>query len=88
MSWLTDLLTNPIERRALAATLRPVRVPARAPLPAMHRLWYTGRDAYFDVFIDLRDGHVCWCQVTLRGLSLTFDPTTGRSSNAVTVTVG
>jgi hypothetical protein len=36
------------------------------------RLWYQGKEPYFDVFFDLQNHDLVWFQFTLRGKSISW----------------
>ncbi|MEA5417895.1 hypothetical protein VB712_01585 [Spirulina sp. CCNP1310] len=38
----------------------------------VERIWYQGGEPYFDLFVELSDGHIEWFQMTLRGRSLSW----------------
>lgn len=66
--WLERLALSAGDEN-LATQLRPIAT--RDP----RRLWFRGREHYFDAFVDLEAGEVVWFQFTLRGCALTWTPT-------------
>ncbi len=66
--WLRRLRLEPGDEN-LAQQLRPIR--AKDP----EKLWFHGKEPYFDVFFDLQGEEITWFQFTLRGCALTWTPT-------------
>ena len=66
------------EIAALGASLRKIDQKLLTPAKeeGVIRVWYQGGEAYFDVFVDLRQGKVEWFQFTLRGRSISWNPQT------------
>jgi hypothetical protein len=73
MFFLEQLESHPDGCLDLAETLRPVTYGMRQEPDGTHRLWYQGRERYFDVFFLLKDQRLSWAQFSLRGLVLSFD---------------
>lgn len=64
----------------LGASLRPIDQRLLTPAKEKNktRVWYQGGEPYFDMFIELEDGKIKWCQFTLRGKSISWNsPTSG-----------
>lgn len=59
----------------LAASLRAInqKVLKSGYESGMVKLWFQGREPYFDVFFKLKNDEIAWFQFTLRGKSLTWD---------------
>jgi hypothetical protein len=64
------------EITGLGASLRQIdqRLLTPAKEEGTTRIWYQGGEPYFDVFVELRQGKIQWCQLTLRGKSLSWNP--------------
>ena len=66
-TWGERLQLSKHERRTLALSLRPIA--GRDPM----KLWFQGRERYFDLFVDYDAQGLCWFQLTLRGCALTWE---------------
>ncbi|MGQ4649172.1 hypothetical protein [Lyngbya aestuarii] len=64
------------EIEALGASLRKIdqRLLTQDKDEGTTRIWYQGGEPYFDVFVELHHGKICWFQFTLRGKSISWNP--------------
>lgn len=80
MRWIEALSHDRVALQALVKELRIVTLPGRSPEPACARLWFRAREAYFELFVDVRSDGIRWWQLTLRGLAWTWRRESGRIS--------
>ncbi|MFE4106079.1 hypothetical protein [Almyronema epifaneia] len=55
-----------------------------SPSPDTQRVWYQGKESYFDVMAERQNGQISWFQFTLRGKSLIWDRKHGRLRTGLT----
>jgi hypothetical protein len=48
------------------------------------RIWYQGREPYFDVMLEMHNDHISWFQVTLRGRVLSWQEANNRLATGET----
>ena len=61
----------------LSASLRPINpdlMKASEANQTRQRLWYQGREPYFDVTVEKQGADITWFQVTLRGRVVSWRP--------------
>jgi hypothetical protein len=80
MRFIETLAHDRAALQALVKELRIVALPGRSPEPACARLWFRAREAYFELFVDVRSDGISWWQLTLRGLAWTWRRESGRIS--------
>ncbi len=77
-TWICHLTANDIAQ--LGESLRQID-PAwanQADSSGAQRVWYQGKEPYFDVMIEQQGKEVGWLQFTLRGQVLSWQATTNR----------
>lgn len=59
---------------ALGASLRQIDQKLLTPAKEkdITRIWYQGGEAYFDMFVEIRQGKIEWIEFTLRGKSISW----------------
>lgn len=65
------------EASTLSASLRPINPNMMKPVEEAtdkKRLWYQGKEPYFDVIVEMLDDEVTWFQMTLRGKVVSWNP--------------
>ncbi len=73
MFWLAQLENDAPACRQLGLGLRPITFGIRPDEDGIKRLWFQGRERYFDVFFEIREQRLTWAQLSFRGLVLTFE---------------
>ena len=63
------------EIKALGSSLRPIdqRLLKSLKDTSLKRIWYQGKESYFDIFFELQDDKIVWFQFTLRGKTLSWE---------------
>jgi hypothetical protein len=65
------------ELEGLGTSLRLIStnlMKAKATSPQTKRLWYQGKESYFDITVDIQEQGITWFQITLRGRALSGKP--------------
>lgn len=62
---------------SLGASLRAIepKILKQNEKKNTNRIWFQGREPYFDVFFEFKNHEIIWFQFTLRGQSLSWDST-------------
>lgn len=65
---------QPNEIQTLAYSLRSIdrKLLNHDREAGRERIWYQGGEAYFDLFVDMRNDEIEWFQLTLRGRSISW----------------